>query len=135
MNLKIYNHEQPRKSKVQTVGVNRYGRFTFSQAAVTLFALKDGMRISFAKDNDSRNDWYVAFDTDKGSVLRFTVRKRADRENPTRATITTNRRAANAILDSISVEKGATFLISQKPVIVFGIKWHRLITAKPIVIK
>lgn len=123
-------HVTPVPSKFRTVAMNRRGRFIFSKAAEENFLLKEGMYIAFAKDTDSRNDWYITFQALKsnGSVIRYTH----SASNHSRALITNNKEAANAILDSVKADKGASLLIAMKPVNFNGIDWHKLLTSKPI---
>lgn len=137
MKLKIYDWKRPMvtppKSKIQTIGLNRHGRFVFSNAAVCMFDLKEGVYTAFAKDEDSKSDWYITFEADArtGSKIRFAHN---GRENGG-SMITNNKEAANALLDCVKADKGASFLISKSPKLIDGQTWYKILTAKPIRIK
>ncbi len=100
--------------------------------AVELFGLKPGVCIVVAKDEDSRNDWYLTFgeNLEIGTKLRLLHRGR--RINSMR---TQNKEAVNDILNSVKAEQSATFLISKSPKLIDGKTWYKILTAKPIRIK
>lgn len=133
MKLKIYDWKRPAvkppKSKFQTVGLNRHGRFCFSHAAQEVLGFEDGQYVAFAKDEDSRNDWYVTFEADcnTGSKIRLAKNSR----NKKGSLITNNKEAANAILDTVKAEKGASLLIARVPTPINGKNWYKILTAKP----
>lgn len=137
MKLKIYErrksevHAQP--SLVQMINVNRKGGyFSLNVKVVELFGLKPGVCIVVAKDEDSRNDWYLTFgeNLEIGTKLRLLHRGR--RINSMR---TQNKEAVNDILNSVKAEQSATFLISKSPKLIDGKTWYKILTAKPIRIK
>ena len=136
MKLKIYErrksevHAQP--SLVQMINVNRKGGyFSLNIKAIEVFDLKTSYRIVVAKDEDSRNDWYLTFgeNLENGTKLRLTYRKRSNNMR------TQNKEAVNAILNSVKAEQSATFLISKSPKLIDGKTWYKILTAKPIRIK
>ena len=137
MKLKIYErrksevHAQP--SLVQMINVNRKGGyFSLNVKAVELFGLKPGVCIVVAKDEDSRNDWYLTFgeNLEIGTKLRLLHRGRRINSMRTR-----NKEAVNDILNSVKAEQSATFLISKLPKLIDGKTWYKILTAKPIRIK
>ena len=99
--------------------------------AIEVFDLKTSYRIVVAKDEDSRNDWYLTFgeNLEIGTKLRLTYRKRSNNMR------TQNKEAVNAILNSVKAEQSATFLISKSPKLIDGKTWYKILTAKPIRIK
>lgn len=136
MKLKIYERRKSqvhaRPSLVQMINANRKGGyFSLNIKAIELFGLEPGCRIVVANDEDSRNDWYLAFgnNLENGTKLRLTYRKRS---NNMRAQ---NKEAVNAILNSVKAEQSATFLISKSPKLIDGKTWYKILTAKPIRIK
>ena len=137
MKLKIYERRKSqvhaRPSLVQMINVNRKGGyFSLNVKAVELFGLKPGVCIVVAKDEDSRNDWYLTFgeNLEIGTKLRLLHRGR--RINSMR---TQNKEAVNDILNSVKAEQSATFLISKSPKLIDGKTWYKILTAKPIRIK
>lgn len=136
MKLKIYERRKSqvhaRPSLVQMINANRKdGYFSLNIKAIELFGLEPGCRIVVANDEDSRNDWYLAFgnNLENGTKLRLTYRKRSNNMR------TQNKEAVNAILNSVKAEQSATFLISKSPKLIDGKTWYKILTAKPIRIK
>ena len=136
MKLKIYERRKSqvhaRPSLVQMVNANRKGGyFSLNIKAIELFGLEPGCRIVVANDEDSRNDWYLAFgnNLENGTKLRLTYRKRSNNMR------TQNKEAVNAILNSVKAEQSATFLISKSPKLIDGKTWYKILTAKPIRIR
>ena len=136
MKLKIYERRKSqvhaRPSLVQMINANRKGGyFSLNIKAIELFGLEPGCRIVVANDEDSRNDWYLAFgnNLENGTKLRLTYRKRSNNMR------TQNKEAVNALLNSVKAEQSATFLISKSPKLIDGKTWYKILTAKPIRIK
>ena len=136
MKLKIYERRKSqvhaRPSLVQMINANRKGGyFSLNIKAIEVFDLKTSYRIVVAKDEDSRNDWYLTFgeNLEIGTKLRLTYRKRSNNMR------TQNKEAVNAILNSVKAEQSATFLISKSPKLIDGKTWYKILTAKPIRIK
>ena len=136
MKLKIYERRKSqvhaRPSLVQLINANRKGGyFSFNIKAIELFGLEPGCRIVIANDEDSRNDWYLAFgnNLENGTKLRLTYSKRSNNMR------TQNKEAVNAILNSVKAEQSATFLISKSPKLIDGKTWYKILTAKPIRIR
>lgn len=136
MKLKIYERRKSqvhaRPSLVQLINANRKGGyFSLNIKAIELFGLEPGCRIVIANDEDSRNDWYLAFgnNLENGTKLRLTYRKRSNNMR------TQNKEAVNAILNSVKAEQSATFLISKSPKLIDGKTWYKILTAKPIRIR
>lgn len=136
MKLKIYERRKSqvhaRPSLVQLINANRKGGyFSLNIKAIELFGLEPGCRIVIANDEDSRNDWYLAFgnNLENGTKLRLTYSKRSNNMR------TQNKEAVNAILNSVKAEQSATFLISKSPKLIDGQTWYKILTAKPIRIR
>lgn len=136
MKLKIYERRKSqvhaRPSLVQLINANRKGGyFSLNIKAIELFGLEPGCRIVIANDEDSRNDWYLAFgnNLENGTKLRLTYSKRSNNMR------TQNKEAVNAILNSVKAEQSATFLISKSPKLIDGKTWYKILTAKPIRIR
>ena len=137
MKLKIYERRKSqvhaRPSLVQMIKANRRGGyFSFNITATEVFGLEPGCRIVVANDEDSRNDWYLAFgnNLENGTKLRLLhCRRKIDSMR------TQNKEAVNGILNSVKAEQSATFLISKSPKLIDGKTWYKILTAKPIRIK
>lgn len=137
MKLKIYERRKSqvhaRPSLVQMINANRKGGyFSLNIKAIEVFDLKTSYRIVVAKDEDSRNDWYLTFgeNLEIGTKLRLShCRRKIDSMR------TQNKEAVNGILNSVKAEQSATFLISKSPKLIDGKTWYKILTAKPIRIK
>lgn len=105
------------QSQERLVNANRKGGyFSFNSKCIRELGLTNETRILIAKDEESRNDWYVAFGEKlDGMKLRAQYKT-----------------AAIEILDSVKAEKSATFLLAAKPTEQDGIEWYRIMTATPI---
>lgn len=111
------------------VYVNRRCRtFAFNTGCIRTFGLKHGMRVLLAKDTESHNDWYVAFDIPKipeSRILHLNGR-------PGSGLKIQHLTASEEILDSVKAERAATFIVGAKTIERDGIRWYRIMTATPV---
>lgn len=115
------------QSQVRLVNANRKGgHFSFNYKCVRELGLTCETRILIAKDEESRNDWYVAFGKELDGM------KLQKQGKPTGGYKARHKIAAIEILDSVKAEKSATFLLAAKPIEQDGIEWYRIMTATPI---
>lgn len=116
------------KAQERLVTVNRKGGyFSFNGKCMRDLGLSNETKILVAKDEDSRNDWYIAF----GKELPESMKLRAQGK-PTYGYRAQYKLAVREILDSVKAEKSATFLLAAKPIEIDGIKWYRIMTSTPI---
>lgn len=116
------------QSQERLVNANRKGGyFSFNSKCIRDLGLTNETRILIAKDEESRNDWYIAF----GKELPESMKLRAQGK-PTSGYRAQYKTAAIEILDSVKAEKSATFLLATKPIEQDGIEWYRVMTATPI---
>lgn len=116
-----------RRSQERLVNVNRKGGcFNFNSKCIQELGLTNETKILIAKDDESRNDWYVAFGHELDGMRLWAQGK------PTIAYRAQSKTAAIEILDSVKAEKSATFLLAAKPTEQDGIEWYRIMTATPI---
>lgn len=115
------------QSQERLVNANRKGGyFSFNSKCIRELGLTNETKILIAKDEESRNDWYVAFGEKlDGMKLRA-------QGKPTSGYRAQYKTAAIEILDSVKAEKSATFLLAAKPTEQDGIEWYRIMTATPI---
>lgn len=137
MKLKIYERKKSqvraRPSLVQMINANRKGGyFSLNLKAIEVFDLKANYRIVVAKDEDSRNDWYLTFGNNLENGTKLRLMPHGKRINNMR---TQSKEAVNAILNSVKAEQSATFLISKLPKLIDGQTWYKILTAKPIRIR
>lgn len=93
------------------------------------FGLAGGERILIAKDEDSRNDWYITLTDRGGSKLRVAQR---DQYGEPISIVFSSKPAATEILDSVKAELSAVFNVASKPTrMPDGRDWYRIMTAVP----
>lgn len=133
MKLHLYKREKPtvqaKPSLIQTISANRRGEyFSLNIKAIEVFGLTKNCYVIIAKDEDSRNDWYMTFgeNLEGGTKLRFMVRNGHASSMRTR-----NKKAVIDLLNSVKAEKGATFIISKTPKLIAGRNWYKILTKNP----
>ena len=137
MKLEIFDHSKGRYgSRVQhrAVSVNRRNaKISFSRQATEELGLSTEYAATFAKDSDSKNDWYITFvesENETGTKLRIGQGRKTSKIYSMR---TQNRAASGAILDSVKATYSATFIIAATPTeMPDGTIWYRVLTANPI---
>ena len=136
MKLSIFNKERNGSgrvtSNVRSVNVNRKnGGFVFSLALSESIGMKKGEYVMFAKDEDSKSDWYMCVtQSDLGYAIFQKSGGKA--EIRTRSLYATSKFAAQGILDDVKAKRAASFLVAMKPVEMDGLKWYRIITDRPL---
>lgn len=138
MKLKTYENENPRmwnpRFDAMTVSANRkQGYFAFNSKSIRDLGLAPGKRVLIARDEDSRNDWYVriADETDETAAkLSYGGAKSLRQIYSLRAY---NRAASGAICDSVKATYSVSFILAANPTkMPDGTVWHRILTANPI---
>lgn len=136
MKLEIFDHTQGRTSttvQYRALSVNRRNaKISFSRQATEELGLTTEYAATFAKDGDSKNDWYVSFRKDDPTGLHIRAHNGSGNAKGYSTLGITCRSLSAAILDSLKAKSGATLLIAQKPVLINGVNWFQVITAKPL---
>lgn len=136
MKLEIFDYALRRgASRVQyrAVSINRRNaRVTFSQQASEELTLTTDHFITFAKDSDSKCDWYISIKKDDPTGLPVRCHHGGGNAKGYSSLGITCRSLTSAILDGLKAKSGATVLIAQKPTVIDGQEWYQLIMAKPI---
>lgn len=139
MDLKIYNRdglwERRKELGICTINFYHGGRVRLNAGLIKALNLNPGDRIIMAQDLDSRNDWYIGFlqqDSTEGYRLNQLRQKYPDKS----LGATYSKEAVNTILDSVSAEISATFLVgTSNPKLIDGMTWYRLLTTNPVFIR
>lgn len=136
MNLEIFDHAKGRNgARVQyrAVSVNRRSaKISFSRQATVELGLTTDYAATFAKDTDSKNDWYVSFRKDDPTGIQIRAHNGSGGAKGYNTLGVTCRSLSTAILDSLKAKSGVTLLIAQKPVMIGGVNWFQILTSKPI---
>lgn len=122
------------KLMMRSLSVNRRNaKISFSRRATDEMNITTESQVAFAKDADSKNDWYMCVSQTEiqGGI---TVRKANGHGNCKDYQILgcTCRALSAEILDSVKAQSGASFLIAEKPVEIDGTQWYQIIISKPI---
>ncbi len=106
-------------------------RFNLNARLLRDLGLRGGERIMIAKDEDSRNDWYmtIANVSEDGAKVRVSNRNRSGEPA---SMVFYNKAAANEILNSVKATDSATFIVAAKATkMPDGREWYRIMTAIP----
>lgn len=97
--------------------------------------LEANTSLIIAKDSDSKCDWFVAFGVDNDNAYRLLVKNNGSKECRQQSLYTTARQVVQGILKNLKGKQAASLLVGNTPVDIDGVKWYKLITAKPIRLK
>lgn len=126
MKLIIYNIEN---SKVDRSGerlcrVNRKtGVISFSGELAKCLELKAGDRVQLANDEENKKNWFICkTDSEAGFIVT----------GKDKTLLIRNSFVAGLLLNSLKIEKSASFLVAKEPEKVEGSEYYQLVTTKPI---
>lgn len=126
MKLIIYNVENSKtdRSGERLCRVNRKtGVITFSSEMVKCLELKAGDRILVANDQEDKKGWYICkTDNEAGFIVT----------GKDKTLLIRNTFVAGLLLNSVKIEKSASFLVAKEPVQNEGENYYQLMTTKPI---
>lgn len=126
MKLIIYNIENSKtdRSGERLCRVNRKtGVITFSSEMVKCLELKAGDRILVANDQEDKKGWYICKTANEAGFIVTGKDK---------TLLIRNTFVAGLLLNSVKIEKSASFLVAKEPVQNEGENYYQLMTTKPI---
>lgn len=106
------------------------GYFSINVRLMEDLGMKGTERVLIAKDDESRNDWYITIgeDLDNGSKVRPMGH---DKERPFSMRFQ-NKAAVEDILDSVKADASASFIVATKATrMPDGRTWYRILTSIP----
>lgn len=118
------------RTGVRSVYINRKtGNISFSNTLKKGKGITVEQTVYFAKDEDSKTgNWYICFNAGENGL--------ALREKKNRGYANTiyfsNKFIANKILDASKTQQSASFLVSEKPVMIDGKEWFKIVLSKPL---
>lgn len=135
MKLTTYERKKPsvqaKASETRLLSANRKGGyFSINVRLMEDLGMKGTERVLIAKDDESRNDWYITIgeDLDNGSKVRPMGH---DKERPFSMRFQ-NKAAVEDILDSVKADASASFIVATKATrMPDGSTWYRVLTAIP----
>lgn len=137
MKLKIFNKESAGSGRIQStvrsINVNRKnGRVVISAALRQSLDIKGGDRLMFAKDEESKNDWYLCITHDEAGYSIYEKPGGKNGRYATHSLYATCKMAAAELLDAIKADRAASLLVAAKPTQIDGTDWYQIITTKPL---
>lgn len=135
MKLTIYERKKPsvkaKASETRLLSANRKGGYFSINVRLTEdLGMTGTERVLIAKDDESRNDWYISIggDLENGSKVRA-MGGGKDKSFYMRFQ---NKAAVEDILDSVKAEASASFIVATKATMMpDGSTWYRILTAIP----
>ena len=112
----------------------RNAKVVFSRLASQALGLTTQQSLIFAKDEDTKNDWYLSILSSSETAAGLAIRNHKGsgyHEGNTPHCITC-RALVTELLDSLKAKKGASLLLAQTPKEIDGKKWYQIMTAKPL---
>ena len=135
MKLKVYTAED-RSSHfsvgLRSISIRRKARqVTLSRRFVKDEAIDsdDSMFAILSFDEDSKADWYIAIGNYPNG---FKVNSREDQNKKGKTHYFSIGQVAGQILDTCKIKESAAFLVAENPIEADGVKWYKIITAKPV---
>lgn len=104
------------------------GLITFSKQAGINLKFTDDTRVELCQNEDVPTDWYVHITTSKSG---FAMRRKDDSSSYTFNATPLVRK----VLETVKIEKAASFIISGEPEVIDGEKYYYIITGNPIAVK
>jgi hypothetical protein len=125
MGLVIFDKKIKEYPRVITVLKDRK-RITISRGAVEYLGLKQGNRIAFAKDPNTRIYYLIPY-VDTGLRLNFAINNGKKTE---KTLFVYNSYFAGSVLDGLKTTGSVTFLMANKPTVIDGMNCYQLILPK-----
>ena len=137
MKLQIFDNITSRKKgtgrpSIRTISLyGSNGSVTFSSKTCEDLNIKEGYKVFFAKDTESRKDWYfcVSPELENGIPVRIKKNGGVGKESPSLSC--SCRLVVENILTEYKAEKNVLFLVSAKGKEINGLKWFSIIN-KPL---
>lgn len=123
-----------KKTGVRLIYINRKsGKISFSNTLKEEIGITVKQTVYFAKNEDSKTeDWYICFNAgENGLALREKKDSYCAKDNK-RSIYFGNKFIANKILDASKAQQAASFLVSEKPVMIDGKEWFKIVLSKPL---
>lgn len=138
MKLKVFTIEDRAdrtEAGLRSVSVRRKGRqVTLSRRFVSDENVKkdDTTFALLAFDEDSKQDWYLTIGNHPNG---YKVNDRTDKSGKGLTHYFSVGKVAWKLLDTCKIKESGSFLVAEKPTVIDGVTWYKIITAKPITSK
>ena len=103
------------------------GSISFSSAAVLDLNISLDHKVIFAKDEDAKNQWYLAISKDFENGIKLRIKKNGGMCKDVDSLACSCRQVVDNMLSDFKAEKRAVLLIGSKPKEIEGVKWFPII--------
>lgn len=137
MNLQVFDNKTGRKHsegrpQFRTISVYMSnGSITFSSLAAKDLGITENSKVLFAKDTDTRKDWYFAVSQSFENGIKVRTKKNGGIYKDVLSLSCSCRVVVESILSDHKATKNAIFLISAKGKSVDGVTWYQVLN-KPL---
>ncbi len=133
MKLQIFdkNSCKPQAGKPLFRSIQVYksnGSISFSTVTVKDLGITLDHKVMFAKDEDSKTQWYFAVSKDLENGIKLRVKKNGGMCKDVETVACSCRLVVDGILADFKAEKNAVLLVGAKPKEIDGIKWFPIVT-------
>ena len=137
MNLRVFDNYTSRKRSegrptLRTISVYMSnGSITFSSQTAKELGIKEDSKVLFAKDTDSRKDWYFAVSDSFDNGIKVRPKKNGGMCKDVVSMSCSCRIVVESILSDHKATKNALFLVSAKGKEINGVNWYQIVN-KPL---
>lgn len=137
MKLQVFDNVTSRKygdgrPTLRTISVYMSnGSITFSSQTAKELGIKENSKVLFAKDTDTRKDWYFAVSGTFDNGIKVRPKKNGGICKDVVSMSCSCRVVVEGILADHKATKNALFLVSAKGKEIDGVKWYQIVT-KPL---
>lgn len=137
MNLQVFDNYTSRKHgegrpTMRTMSVYASnGSITFSSLTAKDLGITENTKVLFAKDTDTRKDWYFAVSSSFENGIKVRPKKNGGMCKDVVSLSCSCRVVVESILQDYKATKNALFLVSAKCKEIDGVKWYQVVN-KPL---
>ena len=134
MKLQIFDNtnskpKSPGRPSIRSISVyNSNGSISFSSLCAIDLNISTEKKVLFAKDEESRNNWYVAVSTTFDNGIQVRTKKNGGNSKDIITLSVSCRVVVDKLLNEYKAKKSAMFLISANGKVIDGIKWYRILS-------
>lgn len=138
MKLQVFNQlnsQKPRKFgriPLRTISVyGSNGSISFSALCVQDLSITEETSVLFAKDTESRKDWYLSVSPEHKDGIRVRTKKNGGRMKEVETLSVSCRVVVDNILSDHKANKNVTLLVSSNGKKIKGVTWYQIV-ARPL---
>lgn len=135
MKLQVFNqlngqkHRSGGRMPMRTISVyGTNGSISFSVLCVQDLSITEETRVLFAKDTESRKDWYISVSPEHEDGIRVRTKKNGGRMKEVVTLSVSCRVVVDNILADHKANKNVTLLVSSKGKKINGVTWYQIVS-------